>query len=195
MGDKAKPKEPATSLKALTAGLEHALKKTDFEIDSDITVHPLVDRASFTLLLGEDKPLTFDKLDWVAETFKTDKIDVRRDERTHALSDVTFENYGVLLLDVKFATIPDVPEPPKPFEGLEPKRGYIIVAGGPVLASAWARGRQCKKDEAFFYENDDDIDHLPRKLYKIVYVGPMTKKKDEQVVHLKKMGFEMLEEV
>jgi hypothetical protein len=193
MDDKLKKDPVTTMVDTLSQALEHAIKKSKFELDGDVTVSTLLREVSFTLVLDSGKGLKYDDLDWVAKTFKTDKINIRTEEREMPLSEVTWETVGVVLLDVKGASIPEMPPPPTPSEYILPG-GYIIVAGGPVLASAWARGRQCKKDEAFFYSVDDDIDHLPRKQYKIAYVGPQSKKKDDQVAHLKELGFGLLEE-
>lgn len=179
---------------ALSDALEYALKGTPFEIDSDVEVSTILGKASFVLILDEDNPLTYDLLDDLHEKFKTDKINIGSEERTRWLSSMTGDSYGVIKLSISGATIPEIPPPPKPPEPPMPKVGYIIVAGGPILASAWARGRQCKEGEAYYYaEVDIEIDHLPR-TFKVVAVGPKSKKKDEQLQHLLELGFTQGEE-
>jgi hypothetical protein len=169
--------------------LDHDLRNA--EID-DVVQIDADGKLSFELLLEEDYPLTYKMLDQLSTTFKTKKINVRHERRERPISDVTWDSYGAIIIEVRGASVPEPPSPPPPPPG--PKRGYLIVAGGPILASAWARGRQCQKDEAYYVGSPAEVDHLPRNLYKIVVVGPPSKNKDKIVAALVKLGFKMLEE-
>lgn len=188
-------KKSTDLVEAISRALEYAIKGTPFEIDSDVEVSTILGKASFVLILDEDHPLTYELLDMIGEKFKTNKINIGSEERTRWLSSMTGEGYGVIKLSISGATIPEIPPPPEPVPPPVPPSGYILVAGGPILASAWARGRQCKEGEAFYYAGvDAEIDHLSRKTFKVVSIGPKSKKKDEQLKHLLDLGFRQGEE-
>lgn len=146
-------------------------------------------KLSFELLLKEDNPLTYRMLDQLSTTFKTKKINVRHERRECPISDVTWDSYGAIIIEVRGASIPEPPARPP-----GPTRGFLIVAESEMTASSWACGRQCQKDEAYYVNTPESVNHLSRAIYKIVVVGLKTKNKDKTVAALVKLGFSMLEE-